>query len=155
MKPPAASGPHKRGPKQSASTSSWTEPQPTDVISYVYLWRAEKERGLEDGRKTRPCLVLSTYKARGQLRVITAPITTRNYDSGFTVPIPPRVTAHLGLDDRSRVVWNDLNEFAWVGPDVRGTVDGSPLIGIMPEALWRRVIDNVIKIRIDPTHRSE
>jgi hypothetical protein len=25
----------------------------------------------------------------------------------------------------------------------------------MPEALWRRVIDNVIKLRIDPTHRSE
>lgn len=98
---------------------------------------------------------MSTYKARGQLRVITAPITTRNYDSAFTVSIPPRVTAHLGLDDRSRVVCNDLNEFAWVGPDVRSTVDGSPFIGIMPEALWRRVIDNVIKLQIDPTHRSE
>src|SRR3546814_2392683 len=68
--------------------------------------------------------------------------------------IPPRVTEHLGLDDRSRIVWNDLNEFTWVGPDVRGAADGSPFIGIMPEALWRRVLDNVISARINPTHRS-
>lgn len=98
---------------------------------------------------------MSTYKARGQLRLITAPITTWNYDPAFTVPIPSRVTAHLGLDDRSRVVWNDLNEFTWVGPDVRATSDGGPFLGIMPEALWRRVIDNVIQRRIDSTHRSE
>ena len=98
---------------------------------------------------------MSTYKSRGQLRVIVAPLTTRDYDPGFTVAIPPKVRAHLGLDDRSRVVWNDLNEFAWVGPDVRGTPDGGPFIGNVPEALWRRIIDNVVAARIDPTHRSE
>src|SRR3546814_18416540 len=81
MKQPEASGPPRRAPKPSPLTSSWTEPLPTDVIQYVYLWRAEKERGLEDGRKIRPCLVLSTFRARGQLRVITAPITTRNQRS--------------------------------------------------------------------------
>ena len=121
----------------------------------MYLWRSEKERGLEDGRKIRPCLVLSTFRARGQLRVITAPITTRNDDPGLSIAIPLRVTAHLGLDERSRIVWNDLNAFAWVGPDVRGTSHGMAFIGIMPESLWRRVLDNMISARIDPTHRSE
>lgn len=41
------------------------------------------------------------------------------------------------------------------GPTCEGHPDGSPFLGIMPEALWRRVIDNVIKRRIDPTQRSE
>ena len=154
MKQSEAFGQPKRQPKQSPSTTSWIEPQPTHVIQYIYLWRAEAERGVDEGRKTRPCLVLSTYKARGQLRVIVAPLTTRDFDPGFSIPIPPRVKAHLGLDDRSNIVWNDLNEFTWVGPDVRVTDDG-PFIGNVPEPLWRRVIDNVISARIDPTHRSE
>src|SRR3546814_11451628 len=111
MKQPEASGPPRRAPKPSPLTSSWTEPLPTDVIQYVYLWRAEKERGLEDGRKIRPCLVLSTFRARGQLRVITAPITTRNYDPCLSIAIPPRVTEHRGLDDRSRIGWTELQEF--------------------------------------------
>src|SRR3546814_11576522 len=105
MKQPEASGPPRRAPKPSPLTSSWTEPLPTDVIQYVYLWRAAKERGLEDGRKIRPCLVLSTFRARGQLRVITAPITTLNYDPGLPLPLPPRVPDTLGLHARSRPVW--------------------------------------------------
>src|SRR3546814_16893726 len=103
----------------------------------------------------RPCLVLSTFRARGQLRVITAPITTRNYDPGLSIAIPPRVTEHLGLDERSRIVWNDLNEFTWVGPDVRGDADGSTFIGIMPEALLRRVLATVINARLNPTPPSD
>ena len=51
--------------------------------------------------------------APGQLRVITAPLTTRDSAPAHLVTIPPRVITHLGLDDRSRIVWNDLNEFTW------------------------------------------
>jgi hypothetical protein len=153
MKRSEASGPQKRHPKLSPSTTSWIEPRPTHLIQYVFLWRAESERGLDEGRKTKdkavPCQI------PGQLRVIVPPLTTRDYYPGFTVAIPPKVRAHLGLDDRSRVVWNDLNEFAWVGPDVRGTPDSGPFIGNVPEALSRRIIDNVVAARIDPTHRSE
>src|SRR3546814_17373761 len=104
--------------------------------------------------KIRPCLVLSTFRARGQLRVITAPITTRHYDPCLSIAIPPRVTEHLGLDDRSRIVWYDLHEFTWVGPDARGAADGSPFIGIMPDALWRRVLVMVIIALHNPTQRS-
>ncbi|HEX7855014.1 MAG TPA: hypothetical protein VF503_15095 [Sphingobium sp.] len=153
MKRTEASGQPSRGPKPSSSTISWTRPQPTDVIRYVYLWHAEHERGLEDGRKTRPCLVVSTYEQGGGLRVITAPITTRNYSPAHSVEIPIRVAHHLGLDERSRIVWNDLNLFTWVGPDVRTGPDGNPFIGIMPERLWRQVIDNIVQARVPATPR--
>lgn len=136
-------------------TSSWTRPEPADVIRYVYLWRAERERGLEDGKKTRPCLVLSTYEARGRLRVIIAPITTRNYSPDFSIALPIRVAEHLGLDEKSRIVWNDLNEFTWIGPDVRLGPDGKSLIGILPASLWQQAINNVVRQRVLPTRRSE
>ena len=155
MKRTGASARPSPAPKRSSSTISWTKPQPTDVIRYVYLWRAEHERGLEDGRKTRPCLVVSTFEQGGGLRVITAPITTRNYSPSHSIEIPLRVANHLGLDDRSRIVWNDLNVFTWVGPDVRTGPDGNPFVGTLPERLWRQVIDNVVRARVLPTPRPE
>ena len=138
-----------------SSIAFWARPHPAEIIRYVYLWRSEHERGLDDGRKTRPCLVLATYERAGQLRVITAPLTTRDSAPAHSVTIPPRVITHLGLDDRSRIVWNDLNEFTWVGPDVRSGADGGPLVGTLPEALWRQVVDKVVESRIRPTPRSE
>src|SRR3546814_19257781 len=103
----------------------------------------------------RPFLVLSTFRARGQLRVITAPITTRNYDPGLSIAISPRVTEHLGLDDRSRIVWNDLNVFPWVGPAVRGADDGKPVIDIMPEAIWRRGHGKLMRPLFNPPHHYD
>jgi len=135
-------------------TSSWTRPQPGEVIRYVYLWRWEKEGGLEDGRKIRPCLVVATYETRGFLRVITAPFTTRDYTPENSILLPMPVIERLGLDHRARIIWNDLNEFTWVGPDVRTGADGSPLIGYLPEKLWRQVINKIVEHRVSPTRRS-
>ena len=130
-------------------------PRPTDIILYRYLWRHEHDAGKEDGDKARPCLVLSVNDtAAGMTRVITAPITTREYDPKHSIDLAPFAN-HLGLDLRSRVVWNDLNVFQWVGPDIVPGRTGSPFLGRMPERIWRRVIDLVVKSRIGPTLRTE
>lgn len=136
-------------------TSSWIKPQPGQIIRYVYLWRWEHEGGREDGRKVRPCLVVATYERRGFLRVITAPFTTRDYTPQNSIGIPAPVIQHLSLDDRARIIWNDLNEFTWVGPDVRAGTNGAPLIGYLPERLWRQVINKIVENKVLPTPRSE
>ena len=53
------------------------------------------------------------------------PLTTRDYSPAASIPLPPRFIEAFGLDDRSRIVWDDVNDFAWVGPDVRaGSLEG-------------------------------
>ncbi len=138
----------------SPSTTSWTTPRPADVIFYRYLWRHEAARGEEDGRKTRPCLVLSADRRASGLVVVTVPITTRNYDAARSVVVPPAVIQHLGLDARSRIVWDDLNRFVWVGPDVGLLRGGTPYYGQVPERLWDRIRILVHNAAIAATDRT-
>jgi hypothetical protein len=106
------------------------------VISYLFLWPDEAERGEEEGRKIRPCLVMSARPAAFGLRIIVLPITTRRYRTDAQVIIPSRVIAHLRLDDRSIIIADALNRFTWVGPDVRkATGKDDPFIGIVPDTL--------------------
>lgn len=112
-------------------------------------------RGEDAGRKDRPCLVLAATVVSAGLRVITAPITTKNYDPLRTVDIPPRVAGHLGLTPGCRIVCDDLNRFTWVGPDVRTTPDGTPYHGRLPARLFEEVRARVLAAAIRPTDRTE
>lgn len=87
--------------------------------------------------------------------MITAPVTTRDYNPETTVDIPPPVARYLKLDDRARIVWTELNEFVWVSTDVRSGADGTPFLGTVPERLWRSVLEKVVAARILPVLRSE
>ncbi|AXB80104.1 hypothetical protein [Novosphingobium sp. P6W] len=100
-------------------------------------------------------MVVATYPKHGRLRVITVPLTTRDYSPEHSIVLPPRLIDHLGLDRRSRIIWNDINEFTWVGPDVRSGADGSPVIGSMPEKIFRQVAANIIAQRVKITNRTE
>lgn len=137
------------------TTGSWTEPRPGEIIRYLYLWRHEHARGEDEGRKIRPCLVVATYRQGSRLRVLTVPITTRDYSPQHSIELPQALVAELGMDDRSRVVWNDVNEFTWVGPDVRAGGNGSIVMGAMPERIFRQVADNIVRAKVSVTRRSE
>jgi len=100
-------------------------------------------------------MVVGTYLKHGRLRVITVPLTTRDYSPEHSIELPQRVIEHLRLDTRSRIVWNDVNEFTWIGPDVRSGNDGSPVIGAMPEKIYRQVATNILAARVKITHRTE
>lgn len=137
-----------------SSISSWTRPQPTDVILYSYLWRHEAARGEDAGRKDRPCLVLAATETRAGLRVITAPITTKHHQPEQLVLLPPRVIRHLGLEPGCGVVCNDLNRFIWVGVDVRPRADGTPFFGQMPARLFEHILQRVIANAVPATDRD-
>jgi PemK-like, MazF-like toxin of type II toxin-antitoxin system len=88
------------------------------VVRYSYLWHHEAMRGLEEGQKDRPCVIVLASKDD---RVVVAPIThTPPIKGGAAVELPPTVKAQLGLDhERSWVVTNDVNHFQWPGADLR------------------------------------
>ena len=67
-------------------------PEPGLVISYAYLWRAEYERGQEEGTKDRPCaIVLMMADDDGDTVVMVVPITHQppaNPDEAVEIPPP-------------------------------------------------------------------
>lgn len=126
-------------------------PTPGLVIGYAYLWRHEALRGLEEGRKDRPCvIVLAVEMVDGQTVVTVAPIThsppTR---PEIAVEIPAATKARLGLDgERSWAVASDLNRFVWPGVDLRPVARDAETCayGLLPASLYRDVRDRVLAL---------
>lgn len=127
------------------------DPVPGLVIGYAYLWRHEALRGLEDGRKDRPCvIVLAIETVEGRTVVTVAPIThTPPEQPELAIEIPPATKARLGLDaGRSWIVAADLNRFIWPGVDLRPVRRGSRdyAYGLLPPGLYRAVRDRVLEL---------
>ncbi len=136
------------------STRLWTTPEAGDVIHYTYLWKDEAARGLEEGKKTRPCLVVSARVEPKGLVVRVVPISTRRY-TNEAISIPERVRAMLGLSDLSVITPTEINRFVWVGPDVVPLRDGSAFYGKVPPRLFDQVRKAVLKRRRDEIIRTE
>ena len=127
-------------------------PEPGLVIPYAYLWRHEHRKGLEEGRKVRPSvIVLAVHGSMGGApRVTVAPIThTPSANDGEAIELPPSVKQALGLDhDRSWIVLDEVNQFAWPGYDIR-PVPGSKdrfAYGFIPPKLYDTVIGRILAL---------
>lgn len=127
-------------------------PEPGLVIPYAYLWRHEHRQGQEEGRKVRPSVIVLAVQSPkgGAPRVTVAPIThTPPSKDGEAIELPPRVKQSLGLDDdRSWIVLDEVNQFAWPGYDIR-PVPGSKdrfAYGFIPPKLYDAVIGRVLKL---------
>lgn len=124
-------------------------PEPGLVISYSFLWSDEAAEGHAEGRKTRPCAIVLVLvpadNAGGAPRVYVAPIThSAPPDSEVAVEIPLAVKRHLGLDqERSWVVLDELNAFAWPGYDLRQIpgVPGEYVYGPLPPRFFETLRD--------------
>lgn len=127
-------------------------PEPGLVIPYAYLWRHEHRKGQEEGRKVRPSVIVLTVQnpTGGFPRVTVAPIThTPPARDGEAIELPPRVKQALGLDnDRSWIVLDEVNQFAWPGYDIR-PVTGSKdrfAYGFIPPKLYDTVIGRILEL---------
>lgn len=140
-------------------------PQNGLVISYSYLWRDEAKEGLVEGRKNRPCAIVLVVQRENEPfpTVTVAPIThTPPHDIGVAVEIPATVKAHLKLDgERSWVILDDLNVFAWPGFDlvpIPGKKDRYDY-GLLPPGFYRQLIMRVLELRqqrrVAPTPRDD
>ena len=116
------------------------QPVPGLVIRYAYLWRAEQQRGQEEGPKDRPCaVILVTKDDEGDQVVTVLPIThTPPLNPLLAVEIPSATKRRLGLvDERSWIVLSEANRFVWPGPDIRFARAGDPAslaYGLLPRA---------------------
>lgn len=103
------------------------KPEPGLVIRYTYLWSREHERGREEGRKDRPCVIILavTMEDGNAERVLVVPVTSsRPADPTEAMEIPPAIKKSLGLDaDQSWIIVSESNDFIWPGPDLRRVGD--------------------------------
>ncbi len=126
------------------------EPVPGLVIRYAYLWRAEYQRGQEEGLKDRPCAVILATTDEADERIVTVlPIThSPPADPALAVEIPHATKRRLGLDDeRSWIVLTEANRFAWPGPDLRPARPGDPASiahGLLPRALFKEITAKLV-----------
>ena len=125
-------------------------PQPGQVIRSAYLWADEHARGLEEGLKDRPCVVvISLAQADGEHRLIVLPVThSAPVDPAAAIELPAGTKGRLGLDAaRSWIVLNEANRFTWPGPDIRPFHDrtgtSTVIYGFLPPRLFRQVRDRL------------
>ena len=122
------------------------------VIRYAYLWRAEHQKGIEEGGKDRPCAVLlAVTDDAGHQKVVVLPIThTPPDDPAEAIEIPPATKRRLKLDDqRSWIVLAEANRFTWPGPDLRPMSSGNSttvLYGELPADFFRKVRDRWLSL---------
>ena len=127
------------------------DPQPGLVLSYAYLWHHEHRAGREEGSKTRPCvIVLAQQHSSDGTLVRVAPVTHRppdNPDAAFELPFA--VKRHLGLDgERSWVILDEVNEFAWPGFDLRPVphMPRSFAYGFLPPRLFGQMMAKLAEV---------
>jgi hypothetical protein len=131
---------------------SWPAPQPGQVIRYSYLWHDEFHRGLEEGRKDRPCaVILALTRDDGETQVVVLPIThTPPFNPAHAVEMPAATKQRLGLDDLpSFIVLTEANRFLWPGPDLRPfqtEADSSVFYGLLPRRLFLEVRDRFVQL---------
>jgi hypothetical protein len=120
-------------------------PFPGMVVRYSFLWSSEARAGQAEGRKDRPCVIVTAIRrvADGRLRVRVLPITHMPTEEARSIAIPPRVKRHLGLDaDASWIVLDEANEFFWPGVDLRPVSRLKPGVwtfGVLPTEVFDEV----------------
>ncbi len=125
------------------------------VIAYEYLWHS-KVGTREEGEKTYPAAVVLARDDIGPTPVAyvlgishTPPRSGRR-----ALVVPPKLKRHLGLDDAPSWLYTDeLNVFAWPGPDIRPAeylsilpmARGSCIIGQLPSDWFKQVKDHLVE----------
>ncbi|MCI0465616.1 MAG: type II toxin-antitoxin system PemK/MazF family toxin [Beijerinckiaceae bacterium] len=140
-------------------------PRPGLVICYSYLWATEYTKGIEGGRKNRPCVIIAARQIiEGREVVTVVPIThTTPANPDDAVEIPAALKAYLGLDDLpSWVVVTETNDFLWPGPDLwplPSTMPNRYDYGMLPPRFFTHIRDKILQAhlrrRLDRVQRTE
>lgn len=130
-------------------------PFPGLVICYSFLWSHEAKKGLSEGKKDRPCvIVLLQTKTEGDKQFVTvAPVTHTLSNPDRAVAMPPKLKRHLKLDDDdSWIVLDELNRFVWPGPDLRPISRRHPGVfsfGVLPTDVFEQLKVVINRLRLE------
>jgi hypothetical protein len=120
-------------------------PFPGLVVRYSFLWSNEARAGETEGRKDRPCVIVTAVRrtSDGRFRVRVLPITHRPSEPDRSIRVPPKVKRHLSLDaDASWIVLDEVNEFIWPGVDLRPVSRLKPGVwtfGVLPTEIFDEI----------------
>jgi hypothetical protein len=127
-------------------------PQLGLVVSYSYLWHYEHRQGREEGRKNRPCvIVLAVTQTESDMTVVRVVPVTHSVpdDLSAAMELPTAVKRHLGLDsERSWIILDEINEFAWPGFDLRPIPGSSDRFtyGFLPPRLFNSLLVGLSRV---------
>lgn len=126
-------------------------PHPGLVICYSYLWSHDHAQGREEGVKDRPCAIVVARRVAEDKTVVTVVPVTHSPppDLQAAIEMPPRLKAHLGLDDQpSWIVLSEYNEFLWPGPDLRpvSAKGGAFVYGVLPPGFFYRMREKLLAL---------
>lgn len=92
------------------------------VIAYEYLWHSQAG-DRDDGRKTYPCAIVMAVERNDLPRPLAYVVAMSHSPPRAdqrAIEVPAKLKRYLGLDDLASWVYVDeLNIFAWPGPDLR------------------------------------
>ena len=115
------------------------------IVRYAFLWSSEARAGETEGRKDRPCVIVTAVRRApdGRFRVRVLPITHSPTEAHRSIEIPPKVKGYLGLDaDASWIVLDEVNEFFWPGVDLRPVSRSKPGVwtfGVLPNEIFEEI----------------
>jgi hypothetical protein len=92
-------------------------------------------------------IVLALRRRADDLLIVTvAPVThSPPAADADAIETPRRVKDHLGLDqDRSGIVVDEVNEFAWPGFDLQPNANGEIAYGLIPSKLYENIRQRVL-----------
>lgn len=137
----------------SAASVALPKPVPGLVIRYSYLWRDDHQKGLEEGRKDRPCAIIAAIRSdeTGNMRTLVLPIThSPPKHPELALEMPQRVKDALKLDsERSWIICVEWNDFIWPGPDLRrvpNADDSSVAYGVLPPKLLKQTNEKFLAL---------
>jgi hypothetical protein len=131
---------------------AFPQPVPGLVIRYAYLWRADFLKGQEEGVNDRPCaVILVTHTSEGEPIVTVLPVThSPPRDPALAIEIPAETKRRLRLDaERSWIMLDEANQFAWPGPDLRPANPGeaeSVVYGLLPRAFYLKMRERFMSV---------
>jgi len=123
------------------------------LIAFEYLWLSQ-QAGREDGRKVYPCAVTLSRDDMGPAPVayVLGMSHSPPMEGQRAMEVPSKLKRHLGLDaERSWLYTDEINVFAWPGPDLRPAsrlssrpnLTGTCVIGALPTDWFKSVTSHV------------
>jgi len=130
-----------------------SKPPVGHLVAYEYLWLSQSG-SREDGAKVYPAAIVMARDDAGPVPLAYAlGVSHKPPEKGErALEVPPKLKRHLGLDDEPSWIYTDqLNVFAWPGPDLRPAewlsslpgAKGGCIIAALPADWFQEVKDHL------------
>ena len=125
------------------------DPVPGLVIRYNYLWSDDKAKGLYEGGKDRPCVIVIASKQTGAMTVV--PVTHSHPAAGeeaLSIDVPAGIARQIGLDEAPNYIRLEVNRFEWPGDHLRRLPNDPSRVdyGMVPREFFEEIRKRLVEL---------